>query len=72
MAESHRAGAVPPLSVVQGDFLAQLLQMEFGRRKRPGRDRQPLGSVAQRIEEEILGGAVEVGGLPGVAHPHFT
>ena len=72
MAEPHRAGAVPPLSVVQGDFLAQLLEMEFDRRKRRRRDLQPLRSVAQRIEEEMLGGAVEVGGRPGVAHPHFT
>ena len=71
-AESHRAGAVRPLSVVQGDFLAQLLEMQFARRKRPRRDRQPLHSVAQRIEEEILGGAVEVGGRPGVELPHFT
>ena len=72
MAEPHRAGAVPPLSVVQGDFLAQLLEMEFDRRKRRRRDLQPLRSVAQRIEEEMLGGAVEVGGRPGVAHPHFS
>ena len=72
MTESQRAGAVPPLSVMQGDFLAQLLEMRFARRKRPRRDRQPLWSVAQRIEEEILGGAVEVGGRPGVAHPHFS
>ena len=71
-AESPRAGAVPPLPVVQGDFLSQLLEMRFSRRKRPRRDRQPLWTVAKRIEEEILGGAVEVGGLPGVAHPHFT
>lgn len=71
-AESHRAGAVPPLSVVQGDFLAQLLEIQFARRKRPRRDRQPLHSAAQRIEEEILGGAVEVGGRPGVELPHFT
>lgn len=71
-AESHRAGAVTLLSVVQRDFLAQLLEMRFTRRKRPRRDRQPLWSVAQRIEEEILGGAVEVGGRPGVAHPHFS
>lgn len=72
MAESHRAGPVPPLSVVQGDFLAQLLEMGFARRKRPRRDRQPFWSAARSIEEEILGGAVEVGGLPGVTHPHFT
>ena len=72
VAQSHRAVAVPPLTGVRGDFLAQLLEMEFGRRKRPRRDRQPLRSVAKRIEEEILGGAVEVGGLPGVTHPHFT
>lgn len=72
LAESDRARAVPPLSVVQRDFLAQLLEMRFARRKRPRRDRQPLWSVAQRIEEEILGGAVEVGGRPGVAHPHFS
>ena len=63
---------MPPLPVVQGDFLSQLLEMGFARRKRPRRDRQPLWSVAKRIEEEILGGAVEVGRLPGVAHPHFT
>ena len=72
LAESHRARAVPPLSVVQGDFLAQLLEMRFTRRKRPRRDRQPLWNVAQRIEEEILGGAVEVGGRPGVPHSHFS
>ena len=72
MAEPDRAGAVPPLSVVQGDLFAQLLEMEFARRKRRRRDLQPLRSVAQRIEEEMLGGAVEVGGRPGVAHPHFT
>ena len=72
LAESDRSRAVPPLSVVQGDFLAQLLEMRFARRKRPRRDRQPLWNVAQRIEEEILGGAVEVGRRPGVAHPHFS
>ena len=72
MAEPHRAGAVPPLSVVQGDFLAQLLEMEFDRRKRRRRDLQPLRSVAQRIEEEMLGGAVEIGRRSGVAHPHLN
>ena len=61
MAEPDRAGAVPPLSVVQGDLFAQLLEMEFDRRKRRRRDLQPLRSVAQRIEEEMLGGAVEIG-----------
>ena len=71
LADLHRGRDAPPLSVVQGDFLAQLLEMQFARRKRPRRDRQPLWNVAQRIEEEILGGAVEVGGGPG-AHPHFS
>ena len=76
LAEPHRAGAVPALSVVQGDFLSQLLEMRFSRRKRPRRDRQPLWGVAKRIEEEILGGTVEVGdrsrARPGAKHPHFT
>ena len=72
MTESHRAGVVPPLSAVQGDFLAQLLEMELDRRKRRPRELQPVRSVAERIEEEMLGGTVELGGRPGVPHPHFT
>ena len=66
------ADAVPPLSGVRGDFLEQLVEIVSDRRGlRQGGDER-LQALGKRIEDEILRGAVEVGGLPGVAHPHFT
>ena len=71
----RRADPLPPLSGVRGDFLEQLVQMassqpERSPRARPGRER--LRRLGKRIEDGMLGGAVKVGGLPGLAYPHFT
>ncbi len=76
MAGIRRADPVPPLSGVRGDFLEQLVEMvsdlsDRRRRLRRG-GREGLRRLGKRIEEGILGGAVKVGGLPGVAYPHFT
>ena len=72
MAGIRRADPLPLLSGVRGDFLEQLVEMvsKRQRRLRPGRER--LRRLGKRIEDGILGGAVKVGGLPGVAYPHFT
>ena len=75
MAGIRRADPVPPLSGVRGDFLEQLVEMvssQPGRVRRGRRDREGLRRLGKRIEDGILGGAVKVGGLPGVAYPHFT
>ena len=71
----RRADPVPPLSGVRGDFLEQLVQMAAGqpgrfRHARSGRER--LRRLGKRIEDGMLGGAVKVGGLPGLSYPHFT
>ena len=72
MAGIRRADPLPLLSGVRGDFLEQLVEMvsKRQRRLRPGRER--LRRLGKRIEDGILDGAVKVGGLPGVAYPHFT
>ena len=73
MAGIRRADPVPPLSGVRGDFLEQLVEMVSDRQRRLRRgDRKGLRRLGKRIEEGILGGAVKVGGLPGVTYPHFT
>ena len=75
MAGIRRADPVPTLSGVRGDFLEQLVEMvssQPARVRRGRRDREGLRRLGKRIEDGILGGAVKVGGLPGVAWPHFT
>ena len=66
------ADPLPPLSGVRGDFLEQLVEMVSNQRRRFRRGREHLRRIGKRIEDGILGGAVKVGGLPGVAYPHFT
>ena len=66
------ADAVPPLSGVRGDFLEQLVEIVSDQRRvRQGGDER-LQTLGKRIEDGILGGAVRVRGLTGVAHPRFT
>ena len=72
MAGIRRADPIPPLSGVRGDFLEQLVEMVSDRKRRAGRGREHLRRLGKRIEDGILGGAVKVGGLPGVTYPHFT
>ena len=75
MAGIRRADPVPPLSGVRGDFLEQLVEMvssQPGRIRRTRTGKERLHRLGKHIEDGILGGAVEVGGLPGVAYPHFT
>ena len=72
MAGIRKAGPLPLLSGVRGDFLEQLVEM-VSKRQNPLRlEREHLLSVGKGIEDGILGGAVKVGGLPGLAYPHFT
>ena len=68
----RRADPVPPLSGVRGDFLEQLVEMVSDRQRRSRRGRERLRRLGKRIEDRILGGAVKVGGLPGISYPHFT
>ena len=68
----RRADPVPPLSGVRGDFLEQLVGMVSDRQRLSRRGRERLRKLGKAIEDRILGGAVKVGGLPGVAYPHFT
>ena len=49
-----------------------MVSSQPARVRRGRRDREGLRRLGKRIEDGILGGAVEVGGLPGVAWPHFT
>ena len=75
MAGIRRAAPVPLLSGVRGDFLEQLVEMvssQPGRIRRPSLGTERLDRLGKHIEDGILGGAVKVGGLPGVAYPHFT
>ena len=74
MAGIHRADSLPPLSGVRGDLLEQLVAMTSnppGQYRRE-RERERLRKLGKRIEDDILGGAVKVGGLPGLSYPHFT
>ena len=71
----RRADPLPPLSGVRGDFLEQLVElaeMVSDRRRRLRRGKERLRRLGKGIEDRILGGAVKVGGLPGVNFPHFT
>ena len=75
MAGIRRADPLPLLSGVRGDFLEQLVEMASSVSRRQGRSRhgrERLRRLGKRIEDGILGGAVKVGGLPGVTYPHFT
>ena len=66
---------VPPLSGVRGDFLAQVVEMassQRGRFLRDRRGREHLRRLGKRIEDGMLGGAIKVGGLPGLSYPRFT
>ena len=68
----HRADPVPPLSGVRGDFLERLVRMASADGRTVRVRGESLRRLGDRIEEGILRGAVSVGGLPGVAYPHFT
>ena len=72
MAGIRQADPLPLLSGVRGDFLEQLVEMASKRQRRLRRGREHLRRVGKRIEDGILSGAVKVGGLPGLAYPHFT
>ena len=72
MAGIRRVDPLPLLSGVRGDFLEQLVEMVSKRRSPLRREREHLRRLGKRIEDGILGGAVKVGGLAGVAYPHFT
>ena len=72
---TRRADSMPPLSGVRGDFLGQLVQMASSQPEQFSRNRSGrkcLRRLGKRIEDEMLGGAVKVGGLPGLSYPHFT
>ena len=62
----------PPLSGLRGDFLEQLVEMASRQQGVVRGGREPLRKVAERIEDGILGGAIRVESLPGIAYPHFT
>ncbi len=68
----RRADPVPPLSGLRGDFLEQLVEMASRRQGVVRGGREPLRKVGERIEDGILGGAIRVESLPGIAYPHFT
>ena len=71
---SRGTDPVPPLSGVRGDFLEQLVEIvssQRGRFLRDRRGREHLRRLAKRIEDEMLGGAIKVGGLPGLSYPRF-
>lgn len=72
MAGIRQADPLPLLSGVRGDFLEQLVEMASKRQRRSRHGRERLRRVGKRIEDGILGGAVKVGGLPGLTYPHFT
>ena len=67
-----RTDPVPPLSGLRGDFLEQLVEMASRQQGVVRGGREPLRKVGERIEDSILGGAVRVESLPGIAYPHFT
>ena len=66
------ADTEPPLSGLRGDFLEQLVEMASRRQGVVRGGREPLRKVAERIEDGILGGAIRVESLPGIAYPRFT
>ena len=68
----RRAGPAPPLSGVRGDFLEQLVAMVSAPGKRLQHETDGIRELGTRIEEELLGGAVKTGSLPGIAYPRFT
>ena len=68
----RRADTVPPLSGLRGDFLEQLVEMASRQQGVGPGGREPLRKVGERIEDGILGGAIRVESLPGIAYPHFT
>ncbi|MCY4030220.1 MAG: AAA family ATPase [Acidobacteria bacterium] len=72
MAGIRQADPLPLLSGVRGDFLEQLVEMASKRQRRLRHGRERLRRIGKRIEDGILGGAVKVSGLPGLAYPHFT
>lgn len=62
----------PPLSGLRGDFLEQLVEMASRRQGVVRGGGEPLRKVGERIEDGILGGAIRVESLPGIAYPRFT
>ena len=72
MAGIRQADPLPLLSGVRGDFLEQLVEMASKRQRGLRHGRERLRRIGKRIEDGILGGAVKVSGLPGLAYPHFT
>ena len=72
MSSIRRADTVPPLSGLRGDFLERLVEMASRQQGVARSGREPLRKVGERIEDGILGGAIRVESLPGIAYPHFT
>jgi hypothetical protein len=72
MAGIRRADPLPLLSGVRGDFLKQLVDMVSERQVPLRLEPQHLHGVGKGIEDGILGGAVKVGSLPGLAYPQLT
>ena len=72
LAGIRRASPLAPLSGVQADFLERLVELVAGQERGSRRGREDLRRLGKSIEDEILGGSVKVGGLPGIAYPHFT
>lgn len=68
----RRADAAPPLSGVRGDFLEDLVGMAARQQAVGQSGRERLRKLGERIEDGILGGAIRIESLPGVAYPHFT
>ena len=65
---------LPALSGVLADFIRQLVTLQQPAPARPGRrrnGRQAGPDLAERLEEEILTGAVRVASLPGLSYPEF-
>lgn len=71
-AGSRGAGPVPPMSGVRGDFLEELVEMASAEVRRARARWEPLLELGERIERQILGGAVSARGAPGVPYPRFT
>ena len=66
------ADTEPPLSGLRGDFLEQLVEMASRRQGVVRGGRESLRKVGERIEDGVLGGAIRVESLPGIAYPRFT